>query len=157
MTSIPHEHTDARVHSGIAYEVYRVLQVLFVVAPIVAGVDKFLNTLTWWPHYLAPWVPAALHVDAQQFMYLVGVVEIVAGIGVAIKPKYFGFVVSAWLVGIIINLLSCSNYYDIALRDLGLAGAAYCLGRLGMLFDHGNMGGLFARRRTAPAPTPRQM
>ncbi len=111
-----------------AYQAYRILQVGFVVAPIVAGLDKFMGLLTDWEQYLAPFIGDAI--GAGTFMAIVGVVEIAAGIGVAIKPRIFAYVVSAWLVGIIINLLLIPGFYDIALRDLGLALGALALGRL---------------------------
>src|SRR5690606_30940074 len=100
----------------------------FVVAPIVAGLDKFFNLLVDWEQYLAPFV--ADIIPAGVFMMIVGVVEIVAGIGGALKTRIFAYVVAAWLVGIIINLLLIPGYFDIALRDLGLALGALALGRL---------------------------
>jgi hypothetical protein len=113
---------------GPAYQAYRILQIGFVVAPIVAGLDKFTGLLTDWEQYLAPFIADAI--GAGTFMAIVGVIEIAAGIGVAIKPRIFAYVVSAWLVGIIINLLLIPGFYDIALRDLGLALGALALGRL---------------------------
>jgi hypothetical protein len=113
---------------GPAYQAYRILQLGFVVAPIVAGLDKFTGLLTDWEQYLAPFISDAI--GAGTFMAVVGVIEIAAGIGVAIKPRIFAYVVSAWLVGIIINLLLIPGFYDIALRDLGLALGALALGRL---------------------------
>ena len=113
---------------GPAYQAYRILQVGFVAAPIVAGLDKFLGLLTDWEQYLAPFIADVI--GAGTFMAIVGVIEIAAGIGVAIKPRIFAYVVSAWLVGIIINLLMIPGFYDIALRDLGLALGALALGRL---------------------------
>ena len=113
---------------GPAYQAYRILQLGFVVAPIVAGLDKFTGLLTDWEQYLAPFIADAI--GAGTFMAIVGVIEIVAGIGVAVKPRIFAYVVSAWLVGIIINLLLIPGFYDIALRDVGLALGALALGRL---------------------------
>lgn len=118
----------AGTRSGPAYQAYRILQLGFVAAPIIAGLDKFTNLLTDWEQYLAPFVADA--VGAGTFMAIVGVIEIVAGIGVALKPRIFAYVVSAWLLGIIINLLLIPGFYDIALRDLGLALGALALGRL---------------------------
>ncbi len=118
---------------GPAYQAFRLLQVAFVVAPIIAGVDKFFNVLVNWEIYLAPFIANLIAADA--FMRIVGVVEIVAGIGVAVKPRIFAYVVSAWFVGIIINLLLIPGYYDIALRDLGLAIGAFALGRLSAVYD----------------------
>ncbi len=125
-----------------AYLGYRVLQCLFVVAPILAGLDKFLHVLTNWNQYLAPWFANLIGGRVSEFMMAVGIIEIVAGIGVALKPKIFAYVVMGWLLGIITNLVSFGAYLDVALRDLGLAGAAFVLARLAMHYDYGNMGGL---------------
>ena len=111
-----------------AYQAYRILQVGFIAAPILAGLDKFFNILVNWEQYLAPFVGNLI--DPGVLMAVVGVVEIAAGIGVAIKPRIFAYVVAAWLVGIILNLLVLPGYFDVALRDLGLALGALALGRL---------------------------
>jgi hypothetical protein len=108
-----------------------------VAAPILAGVDKFLNLLTAWTVYLAPFVPNLLGVSGQTFMDVVGVVEIVAGTLVALRPRIGGYVVAAWLVGIIANLLILGDYFDIALRDLGLALGALARARLATAFAGG--------------------
>src|SRR5690606_1389985 len=102
--------------SPYAQQAYRILKFGFTVAPIIAGLDKFLNLFVDWEQYLAPFVAAII--PAGVFMMIVGVVEIIAGIGVALKPRIFAYVVAAWLVGIIINLLLIPGYYDVALRDL---------------------------------------
>lgn len=115
-----------------AYVAYRVLQVGFVAAPILAGLDKFFNILVDWSQYLAPFLGNII--GAESFMMIVGVVEVVAGIGVALKPRIFAYVVSGWLGGIIINLLLIPGYFDIALRDLGLALGALALGLLSQKF-----------------------
>lgn len=117
-----------------AYQAYRILQVGFVVAPIVAGLDKFFNVLVEWEQYLAPFLGELI--APEVFMDMVGVIEIVAGIGVAVKPRVFAYVVAAWLIGIIVNLLLIPGFYDVALRDLGLALGALALGRLSQQFDH---------------------
>ena len=106
------------------------LRIAFTVAPIVAGADKFGDLLVNWDKYLAPQVTSMLGMQAHTFMMIVGVIEIIAGIGVAIMPRIFGYVVAAWLLGIIANLLLIPGYYDIALRDLGLALGAFALARL---------------------------
>jgi hypothetical protein len=116
-----------------AYQAYRILQVGFIAAPILAGLDKFFNILVNWEQYLAPFVGNLI--DPGVLMAVVGVVEIAAGIGVAIKPRIFAYVVAAWLVGIILNLLVLPGYFDVALRDLGLALGALALGRLGQKYD----------------------
>lgn len=101
----------------------------FTVAPILFGVDKFFNWMVEWPQYLAPWLDDIIPGTAQQFMYVVGVVEILAGIAVAFVPWFGGYLVAAWLGGIVVNLLSHDPplYYDIALRDIGLMMGALTL------------------------------
>src|SRR5437868_1372747 len=98
---------------------YLFLYIGFIVAPILFGLDKFFNVMTDWTKYLAPWIPNLLHVNAQTFMYGVGIVEIAAGILVAFIPRYAAYVVAAWLLGIIVNLVTGYGYYDVALRDFG--------------------------------------
>ncbi|MEP7213123.1 MAG: hypothetical protein ABI791_08615 [Acidobacteriota bacterium] len=119
-----------------AMQAYQILRIGFTVAPIVAGVDKFLHLLVNWDQYLPATVNNLLGGNGHQFMYVVGVIEIVAGIGVLLKPKIFAYVVSAWLVLIIVNLLMIPGYFDVALRDLGLALGALALGRLSEEFSH---------------------
>jgi hypothetical protein len=111
-------------------QAYRLLQVGFVVAPIAFGVDKFLHLLTDWTQYLAPVFPRLLGLSAQTFMYGVGVIEIVAGVLVALKPRYAAYVVAGWLLGIIVNLLLLGQFLDVALRDVGLLLGALALARL---------------------------
>jgi len=113
-----------------SYWAYQILHVGFVVAPVLAGLDKFTNLLTSWDMYLAPVLVKILPLPANIFMRAIGVVEITAGIIVAVKPKIGGLIVSAWLVVIIINLLLARGFYDIALRDLGLALGALSLSLL---------------------------
>jgi hypothetical protein len=116
--------------SNPVYQAYQILHFGFTVAPIVAGVDKFLHLLTNWNAYLSPAVANLLPLPAPTFMQIVGVIEILAGLLVAFKPRLGAYVVAAWLFGIIINLLLIPGFYDIALRDLGLALGALALGRL---------------------------
>ena len=111
-------------------QAYRILHLGFVVAPIVAGLDKFFNILADWTIYLAPIFPNMLGIDARTFMYGVGAVEIAAGIAVAVIPRFAAYVVAAWLLGIIANLFMLGQHFDIALRDFGLALGALSLGRL---------------------------
>jgi hypothetical protein len=106
------------------------LRTVFTVAPILFGLDKFIEVLTDWEGYLAPEINDIVPGTAHQAMLIVGVVEIAAGVLVAVLPRIGGYVVAAWLAGIIINLLLLGNYYDIALRDFGLLVAALALGRL---------------------------
>jgi uncharacterized membrane protein len=111
-------------------QAYEILHWGFTVAPILAGADKFFHLLCDWDKYLAPQVANMLPFSGHTFMLIVGVIEIAAGIGVMLVPRIFAYVVSAWLVGIILNLLIAGAYFDVALRDLGLALGALALGRL---------------------------
>lgn len=113
-----------------SYQAYFLLRTVFTVAPIVFGLDKFTNVLVDWDGYLAPWINDLVPGTGAQAMYAVGVVEIVAGLVVAIVPRFGGWLVAAWLGGIIVNLLTLSGYYDVALRDFGLLVAAVALARL---------------------------
>ncbi len=113
-----------------AWQAFALLRTVFTIAPIAFGLDKFFNLLTDWPTYLAPIVTDILPLTAQQFMYIVGGVEILAGIVVLIAPRYGALLVAAWLAGIIANLLLIPAYFDVALRDFGLFVAALALFRL---------------------------
>lgn len=121
--------------SGPAYGAYQILHLGFTVAPIVAGLDKFFNLLVNWEQYLPSFVNNMVGGNGHYLMYVVGIIEIIAGLGVAFKPKVFAYVVSAWLLLIIVNLLMIPGYYDVALRDFGLALAALALARLSQDFD----------------------
>ena len=112
------------------YQAFWILRIGFTVAPILFGLDKFANLLVDWPGYLAPWVDDIVPGSAQQAMYAVGVIEIVAGVVVALAPRFGAWLVAGWLAGIIVNLLTIPDYYDIALRDFGLLLAAVALARL---------------------------
>lgn len=118
-----------------AYQAYQILRVAFTVAPIVAGLDKFFNLLVNWQQYLPRFVNDLVGGRGHELMLAVGVIEIIAGLGVALKPKFFAYVVAAWLLLIIINLLLVPGYFDIALRDFGLALGALALARLSSEFD----------------------
>ena len=120
--------TERRADPG--YQAFLMLRVAFTVAPLLFGLDKFFNVLTDWPKYLAPWVDDIAPGSAQTFMYAVGAIEIVAGLAVALRPRLGAPLVAAWLGGIILNLLTYSGYYDIALRDFGLLLGALTLARL---------------------------
>ena len=128
-------NADAIEHRP-AYHAYQILHFGFFLAPVIAGLDKFFDKLVVWDMYLAPFVSRMVHGHNHTFMQVVGVIEIIAGIGVLIKPRFFAYVVSIWLLGIIVNLLLCHQYYDIALRDFGLSLGALALGRLSAEFDH---------------------
>ena len=117
------------------YQAFTLMRLTFTVAPIAFGLDKFVNLLADWPAYLAPWMNDIAPGSGQDFMYLVGAIEILAGIVVALKPRYGAYVVAGWLAGIVINLLTYSGFYDIALRDFGLMLAALALARLAAVYD----------------------
>jgi hypothetical protein len=117
-----------------AREAFLLLRTVFTVAPILFGVDKFAEVLTDWERYLAPEFNDIIPGSAHQAMLIVGVVEIVAGLLVAVLPRYGGYVVAAWLAGIILNLLLIGDFYDVALRDFGLLVAALALARLAPAF-----------------------
>ena len=124
------DYVAAKESTDYAHQAYTVLKFGFTVAPVIAGLDKFFNFLVDWTQYLTPLVPAWTGIDSAIFMMAIGVVEIIAGILVAVKPKWGAWIVAAWLWGIIINLLLVPGYYDIALRDLGLSFGALALARL---------------------------
>jgi len=113
-----------------SHQAFQILRLGFTVAPIIAGLDKCLQLLTNWDKYVAPAVPATLGIAPHTFMMIVGVIEIAAGLLVAVRPRFGGYLVSAWLVGIIVNLVLVGGYLDVALRDLGLAMGAFALARL---------------------------
>jgi uncharacterized membrane protein YphA (DoxX/SURF4 family) len=117
------------------YQAFALLRLAFTVAPIAFGIDKFFNVMVDWPIYLAPWIDDIAPGSAQDFMYVVGAVEILAGVIVALKPRYGAYVVAGWLGGIILNLLTHSGFYDVALRDFGLMLGALTLARLASVYD----------------------
>ena len=144
-TLAPHEtarpsnesaRTPAEQHdvSAAARQAFWLLRIGFTAAPILFGIDKFFNWSVHWPNYLAPWINDIVPGSGQDFMYVVGAVEIAAGLLVAVAPRIGAFVVAAWLGGIIINLLTydAPQYYDIALRDFGLMLGAFALARLAL-------------------------
>lgn len=124
-----------RLKSDPAYQAFWLLRIAFTAAPILFGLDKFFNVMVDWEIYLAPWINDIVPGSAATAMYLVGGVEIVAGLVVLIKPRYGAYLVAAWLGGIIIDLLTYSGYYDIALRDFGLMLGALTLARLASKYD----------------------
>ena len=121
----PRARTDAPAHQA-----YRILQAAFTAAPILAGLDKFFHILVDWDKYLPAVANRMVGGHGHQLMLAVGVIEIIAGIGVALRPRIFSYVVAAWLWVIILNLLLVPGYFDVALRDFGLSLAALALGRL---------------------------
>ena len=128
-------HVQARRRSDPAYHAYLLLRIGFTVLPLLFGIDKYFNGLVYWPKYLAHWIAAIPPGTPQQIMYGVGAVEILAGLVVALKPRYGGYLVSLWLAGIVVNLFSYSGFYDIAMRDFGLMLAALTLARLAAVYD----------------------
>jgi hypothetical protein len=114
-----------------AAQAFLLLRILFTVAPILFGLDKFANVLTDdWTRYLATQYNDIIPGSAADAMHIVGVVEIAAGVIVAITPRFGGLLVALWLAGIILSLLLVGGYGDIALRDFGLLGSAIALSRL---------------------------
>ncbi len=115
-------------------QAFWLLRIAFTVAPILFGLDKFAHVLVDWDRYLAPEFADILPWTTHELMYAVGVIEIVAGVVVALRPRFGGYLVAAWLGGIIVNLLMQADHYDIALRDFGLLLGALTLARLATAF-----------------------
>jgi hypothetical protein len=128
------DSTERRLGNPV-FQAFTLLRIGFTVAPILFGLDKFLDWLVDWQIYLAPEINDLVPGNAHQAMLAVGVIEIVAGLVVAARPKFGGYLVAAWLAGIITNLLLQADFYDIALRDFGLLLAALALARLATAFD----------------------
>ena len=129
MTTTAPSDTRTPTQDG-ARQAFLILTTAFTVAPIAFGLDKFAGILTDWDRYLAPWINDLVPGTAHQAMLAVGVIEVVAGILVALRPSIGGYVVALWLAGIILDLVSTGHYYDIALRDVGLLAGALALARL---------------------------
>ncbi|MFJ9388579.1 hypothetical protein ACIRON_07160 [Nocardioides sp. NPDC101246] len=130
MTSHTSESTRSITGSSGSDRAFFLLRTVFVIAPIAFGLDKFAEVLTEWDRYLAPWINDIVPGNAHQAMLAVGVIEIVAGIAVAVIPRYGALLVAAWLAAIIVNLVSMGEYYDVALRDFGLLVGALALAAL---------------------------
>lgn len=111
-------------------QAFLLLRTVFTVAPVIFGLDKFTNLLTDWTIYLAPVVTAVVPLPAQTLMYVVGVVEVAAGLAVAVRPRFGSLLVAVWLLGIILNLIVLGSFFDVALRDFGLLVGALALNRL---------------------------
>jgi hypothetical protein len=127
-------HALAGERSQPAWQAYKILHIGFTVAPVVAGLDKFFHLLCNWDQYLAPWIAQLSPIGGHALMLVVGVVEFIAGILVAVKPKIGAPIVGLWLCLIIVNLITMGAYLDVALRDLGLALGAFALWRLSLEF-----------------------
>jgi hypothetical protein len=127
--------TPARQADSPPFQAFTLLRIGFTVAPILFGLDKFAHVLADWDRYLAPELTELLPGRAHQLMYVVGVIEILAGLVVAVRPRFGGYLVAAWLAGIIGNLLLQADFYDVALRDFGLLIGALALARLATAFD----------------------
>src|SRR5262245_19057818 len=123
-----------------AYQAYQTLRIGFTVAPIVAGLDKFFHILVDWDQYLPSFVNNLTGGHGHELMLAVGVIEIVAGLGVALRPRLFSYVVAGWLWVIILNLLLIPGYFDVALRDFGLSLGALALARLSAEFGNRRLG-----------------
>lgn len=132
--SVAHQATEQRLDNP-AFQAFTLLRIGFAVAPMLFGLDKFLDWLVDWRIYLAPEINDLIPGNAHQAMLIVGAIEILAGIVVALRPKFGGYLVAAWLAGIIFNLLLQAEFYDVALRDFGLLLGAVALARLATAFD----------------------
>jgi hypothetical protein len=125
---------SADTSPAAAHQAFLLLRTVFTVAPVLFGLDKFFGLVTNWEQYLAPQLDVLIPGTAHQAMLAVGVVEILAGLLVAVAPRIGGYLVAAWLAGIIVNLLLLGEFYDVALRDFGLLVGALALARLATAF-----------------------
>jgi hypothetical protein len=126
---------DAAVAGQPAYQAYQILRFGFTLLPIIAGLDKFFDRLTEWEMYLAPVATQVVPVTSHALMLTIGVIEIIAGLIVAVRPRIGAYIVTLWLWAIVVNLLLARSFYDIALRDFGLSLGALALARLSHEFD----------------------
>lgn len=129
-TTIDTPTSQTNRHTDPSYQAFFLLRTVFTIAPIAFGLDKFTNVLTDWSAYLAPWINDIVPGTADEAMMIVGVIEVVAGLLVAFAPRLGAYVVAAWLGGIIVDLLTLHDFYDVALRDFGLLVGALALARL---------------------------
>lgn len=134
----PTERPAPSSRNDPAFQAFWLLRVGFTVAPILFGLDKFFHVLVNWDRYFAPLIVRQTPWTAHGLMYAVGVIEIVAGLVVALRPRFGGYLVAAWLAGIIVNLLLVPGFYDVALRDFGLFISAIALARLATAFGSPN-------------------
>jgi len=141
---VPDIRLQAGAWSDARYQAFMLLRIGYTVLPLAMGIDKFFNAMVSWPKYLADWIDNIAPGTAQQFMYFVGAVEILAGLLVVLKPRYAAYIVAAWLAGIVINLFSYGEWWDVGVRDIGLMLGALTLGRLASYYDPP----LFGRRQS---------
>jgi hypothetical protein len=120
-------------NNNLIYQAFMVLQSGLVAVPLLAGMDKFVNLVGDWPQYVSPALPQMMNLSTTAFMYLVGIIEVVIALGVALAPRVFSWILMVWLGGIILNLLMLGQFYDVALRDFGLMMAAFALWRLSLI------------------------
>lgn len=123
-----------RLREEPAFQAFWLLRIGFTLAPILFGIDKYAHVMVNWDKYLAPEFVDLFNTSAHTLMYLVGAIEIVAGLVVLVKPRFGSYLVAAWLAGIIVNLMMMADFYDVALRDFGLLLAALALARLAKAF-----------------------
>ena len=123
--------TDLSTEDRALGTIYRTLKLVFGLVPIIAGLDKFTNILVHWDKYLAQPIAHIIPMSPRAFMDVVGIIEIIAGIGVLLTPwtRVFAWIVGLWLIGIAIDLV-IAGYYDIAVRDVVMAISSFCLARL---------------------------
>lgn len=134
--------TESRIEtSDPALQAFRILHFGFVVLPTVAGLDKFFHMLVNWNVYLAPQIARLSPIPVRTLFMIAGVIEIAVGLLVALKPKIGGYVVGVWMLAIVAEL-AVAGYYDIALRDVGLALAAFALARLATAYDRNHVRGI---------------
>ncbi len=125
----------SKISGDHGYKAFRILQAAFVIVPIIAGLDKFFYYLTEWTDFLSPAAMKIIDGHPDGFFMLVGIVEIIVGLGVLFRPRIFAFVAAAWLLLIVLNLVILGDYRDIALRDVGLMLSAFALGKLAQKYD----------------------
>jgi len=125
---------EHKLSKNPSFQAYSLLRFVFVAVPLIAGADKFFHFLVDWNQYVSPFVSNLVGDRVTGFMMLVGIIEIIAGLGNIWKPKVFSYIVGLWLLGIIVNLILAQSYYDIALRDLGLSLSAFAFARLSKVY-----------------------
>ncbi len=140
------QNTDTRLNSA-----WWALRALFGFVPIAAGLDKFFNLLTNWEAYLNPLTTKVIPVSPTTFMHIAGVIEIIAGVIVLSRLTKLGaYIVTAWLVAIALNLLTMGRFLDVAVRDLGLAVAAFSLAQLTAVREEGTSRARYVNAQSVP-------